>query len=174
MTGLDYDNDTIMSIACFVTDSNLDLLDENGFETIIHHSKEELDTMGDWCKKHHGDSGLTQACLDSTTTPSQAANDLLRYIRTYVPRGRIALLAGNSVHADKAFLIKQPYKPIIDHLHYRILDVSSIKEAAKRWAPAEDLRKMPKKKNLHEARADILESIQEAKFYRETFFLGRG
>ena len=65
----------------------------------------------------------------------------------------------------------QPYKPIIDHLHYRIFDVSSIKEAARRWAPKETLKKIPRKQMLHEARADILESIEEAKFYREAFFL---
>lgn len=171
MTGLDYENDTIMSIACFVTDSDLNLLDEEGFEAVIHHSEEDLNKMGEWCTKHHGDSGLTQACINSTTTPEQAAAGLLEYIQTYVPKKRTALLAGNSVHADKAFLIKPPYKAVIDHLHYRILDVSSIKEAARRWAPVEALTKLPKKKMLHEARADILESIAEAKFYRETFFL---
>jgi oligoribonuclease len=173
MTGLDYDNDTIMSIACFVTDSDLNLLDEEGFEVVIHHSEEDLNKMGEWCTKHHGKSGLTQACINSTTTPEQAAAGLLEYIQKYVPKARTALLAGNSVHADKAFLIKPPYKAVIDHLHYRILDVSSIKEAARRWAPAEDMKKLPKKKMLHEARADILESIVEAKFYRETFFLKR-
>ncbi|KAF2747392.1 ribonuclease H-like protein [Sporormia fimetaria CBS 119925] len=169
MTGLDTDKDTIMSIACFVTDAALNLIDEEGFEAVIHHSKEELDQMGEWCTKHHGDSGLTQACLDSTTTAEQAAENLLSYIRKYVAEARTALLAGNSVHADKAFLVREPYRPVIDHLHYRILDVSSIKEAARRWAPVE-MKKLPKKKMLHEARADILESIEEARFYRQTFF----
>lgn len=171
MTGLDLDNDTIMSIACFVTDSDLNLLDDEGFEVVVHHSKEKLDKMGEWCTQHHGDSGLTKACLDATTTDSEASEHLLAYIKKYVPQSRHALLAGNSVHADKAFLCKPPYSAVIDHLHYRILDVSSIKEAARRWAPAEDLKKIPRKKMLHEARADILESIEEAKFYRETFFL---
>jgi oligoribonuclease len=170
MTGLDADHDTIMSVACFITDYHLNLLDDTGFEAVIHHSKEDLDRMGEWCTKHHGDSGLTQACIDSTTSPTEAAEGLLAYIKKYVPRARIALLAGNSVHADKAFLVKAPYKPIIDHLHYRILDVSAIKEAANRWAPAEVLKEAPRKKNLHEARADILESIEEARFYRKAFF----
>jgi oligoribonuclease len=174
MTGLDYEKDTIMSLACFITDSDLNLLDEEGFEAVIQHSKADLDKMGEWCTKHHGESGLTQACLTSTTSAPKAAEDLLRYIKQYAPKPRTALLAGNSVHADKAFLIKQPYKPVVDHLHYRILDVSSIKEAAKRWAPVQDLKKVPRKKMLHEARADILESITEAKFYRETFFLKGG
>jgi oligoribonuclease len=170
MTGLDPENDTIMSLACFVTDHNLNLLDEDGFEAIIHHSEAELDRMGEWCTKHHGDSGLTQACIDSLTTAAQAAEGLLRYIKQYVPKARTGLLAGNSVHADKSFLVKYPYNAVIDHLHYRILDVSSIKEAARRWAPTDVLKKIPRKKMLHEARADILESIAEARFYRDTFF----
>jgi oligoribonuclease len=170
MTGLDPENDTIMSLACFITDHGLNLLDDNGFEAVIHHRKEELDQMGEWCTQHHGDSGLTEACLNSTTTPDQAAEGLLQYIKTYVPKSRTALLAGNSVHADKSFLVKAPYDAVIEHLHYRILDVSSIKEAARRWAPLRVLRNIPQKKMLHEARQDILESIEEAKFYRNVFF----
>lgn len=173
MTGLDPESDTIMSIACFVTDGNLNHLDEHGFEAIIHHSKEELDRMGEWCTKHHGDSGLTKACMESITTAAEAAEGLLSYIKKYVPRRRAALLAGNSVHADKSFLVKQPYTAVIEHLHYRILDVSSIKEAAWRWAPREVLNKVPKKNMLHEARADILESIEEARFYRDAFFTNK-
>jgi oligoribonuclease len=171
MTGLDTDNDTIMSLAAFVTDADLNLLDDTGYEAVIHHDKEQLDRMGEWCTSHHGSSGLTQACIDSTTTAEEAAEGLLAYIKKYAPERRIALLAGNSVHADKSFLVKQPWKPITDHLNYRILDVSSIKEAARRWAPKETLKKIPRKQMLHEARADILESIAEAKYYREAFFL---
>lgn len=170
MTGLDPENDTIMSLACFVSDHDLNLLDHDGFEAIIHHSKEDLDRMGEWCTQHHGDSGLTHACLNSTTTVDEAADGLLQYIRKYVPKPRTALLAGNSVHADRSFLVKAPYNMVVEHLHYRILDVSSIKEAARRWAPANVLKQIPKKQMLHEARQDILESIQEAKFYREAFF----
>jgi oligoribonuclease len=171
MTGLDTENDTIMSLAAFVTDADLNLLDEQGYEAIIHHNNEQLDRMGEWCTKHHGQSGLTQQCLDSTTTAEEAAEGLLQYIKTYVPERRTGLLAGNSVHADKSFLVEQPYKVVTDHLHYRILDVSSIKEAARRWAPKDVLKRIPRKQMLHEARADILESIEEARFYRETFFL---
>lgn len=170
MTGLDPDRDTIMSVACFVTDHHLRLLDEEGYEVIIHHSKDDLDRMGEWCTQHHGDSGLTQACIESTTTASDAAGGLLRYVEKYVPRPRTGLLAGNSVHADRSFLVKQPYKPVLDYLHYRIFDVSSIKEAARRWAP-DMLQWAPKKEMLHEARADILESIAEARYYRDVFFL---
>lgn len=171
MTGLDAETDTIMSLAAFITDASLNLLDEQGYEAVIHHSKQDLDRMGEWCTKHHGQSGLTQACLDSTTTAEQAAKGLLEYIQKYVPEPRKALLAGNSVHADKMFLVKSPYKVVMDHLHYRILDVSTLKEAARRWASKDILKQIPRKRLLHEARADILESIQEAKFYREAFFL---
>ncbi|KAF2473439.1 ribonuclease H-like protein [Lindgomyces ingoldianus] len=171
MTGLDPENDSIMSIACFITDSDLNILDDIGFEVVIHHSEEQLGRMGEWCTKHHANSGLTIACTTSTTTPAEAASGLLQYIQKHVPKARTALLAGNSVHADKSFLVKQPYKPVIDYLHYRILDVSSIKEAARRWAPTEILNKAPRKKMLHEAREDILESIREARFYRKAFFV---
>lgn len=171
MTGLDPENDTIMSLACFVTDHNLNILDEAGYEAVIHHSKEDLDRMGEWCTKHHGQSGLTEACIVSTVTAEQAADGLLQYIKKHVPSTRTGLLAGSSVHADKSFLVKAPYSIITDYLHYRILDVSSIKEAARRWAPPATMRKVPKKKMLHEARADILESIEEARFYRQAFFV---
>ncbi|KAL6711127.1 Phosphatidylinositol 3,4,5-trisphosphate-dependent Rac exchanger 2 protein [Coniothyrium glycines] len=171
MTGLDTAYDTIMSLAAFVTDADLNLLDDQGYEAVIHHDKEQLDRMGEWCVRHHGQSGLTQACLDSSTTADQAAQGLLEYIKKYVPERRTGLLSGNSVHADQKFLNKPPYKIVTDHLHYRIMDVSTIKEAARRWAPKETLKRIPRKQMLHEARADILESIEEAKFYRETFFI---
>ena len=171
MTGLDADTDTIMSLAAFITDANLNLLDEQGYEAVIHHSKQDLDRMGEWCTQHHGQSGLTQACMDSNTSAKTAATGLLQYIQKHVPRPRTALLAGNSVHADKMFLVKPPYKTVLDHLHYRILDVSTIKEAARRWASEDVLKQVPRKQMLHEARSDILESIEEAKFYREAFFV---
>ena len=171
MTGLNTDDDTIMSLAAFITDADLNILDKAGYEAIIHHNKEQLDRMGEWCTRHHGQSGLTQACIDSTTTAEQAAEGLLSYIKKFVPERRTGLLAGNSVHADKSFLVKQPYKIVTDYLNYRILDVSTIKEAARRWAPKETLNRIPRKQMLHEARADILESIEEARYYREAFFL---
>lgn len=170
MTGLDLENDVIIEIACFITDHDLNLLDHEGYEAVVHQSKEIMDKMGEWCTRTHGESGLTAKVASSTTSPERAAQDLLAYIKQYVPQPRKALLAGNSVHADQAFLRKTPYDQVLEHLHYRILDVSAIKEAAKRWAPVELLQKAPKKKGLHEAKADILESIAEAKFYQETFF----
>lgn len=170
MTGLDVDKDEIISICCFITDGQLNLLDDQGWEAVIHMDKSRLDAMDEWCTKTHGVSGLTAASMASDTTAEEAAEGLLSYIESYVPRSRTGVLAGNSVHADKAFLRKPPFDRVNRHLHYRILDVSTIKEAAKRWAPPETLDQVPLKQGLHQAREDILESIAEAKFYRDIFF----
>ena len=170
MTGLDVERDTIMSISCFVTSAQLELLDNQGWDAIIHHDKSKLDQMNEWCINTHGKSGLTAATIASSTTPEAAADGLLEYIKHHVHEPKTALLAGNSVHCDKEFLKKPPYTKIIDYLGHRILDVSSIKEAARRWAPVETLEQAPKKKGLHQAREDILESIEEARFYRNVFF----
>lgn len=170
MTGLNPDKETIMSISCFVTDARLKLLDDKGWDSIIHHDKSTLDRMDEWCTQTHGASGLTAACMESTTTPEQAAERLLEYIKKYSPEPRRGLLAGNSVHCDRAFLSKPPYNKVTDYLSYRILDVSSIKEAVRRWSPDEVLLNVPCKKLLHQAREDILESIEEAKYYRDKCF----
>ena len=169
MTGLDPERDTILSFACFVTDHKLNLLDQSGVEGVVHHSGDNLAQMNDWCVKTHEESGLSQACINSTTSPEEAAASLFTYVQRHVPESRRALLAGNSVHADKSFLVKPPWKQVIDHLHYRILDVSTLKEAARRWAPDNVLRNAPKKAGKHEAKADILESIEEARYYMQFF-----
>lgn len=170
MTGLNRNHDTIMSISCFITDANLNLLDPDGFDVIIHHDNAVLDAMDEWCINTHGKSGLTQACSASDTMPDVAAASLLQYVKRIVPEARKGLLAGNSVHCDKEFLSKPPYNVVMEHLHYRILDVSSIKEAARRWSPKKVIEGVPRKRGLHQAREDILESIEEAKYYREMFF----
>lgn len=170
MTGLDPEKDSILSIACYITDAQLSLLDTHGWSAVIHHSASTLDRMDEWCTTTHARSGLTSACLSSTTTAQQAADGLLAYIQQHIPQPRSGLLAGNSVHCDKEFLRRGPYRPILSHLTYRILDVSAIKEAARRWAPEEVLTQVPRKKGLHQAREDILESIEEARFYRNVFF----
>jgi oligoribonuclease len=170
MTGLDYDNDEIIQIACYVTDYDLNLLDNEGYETVVHFSKERMDQMGEWCQVTHAASGLTAAVLDAKVTPEQAAEELLAYVKKYAPAPRKALLAGNTVHADQAFLRRAPYDRVIKHLHHRILDVSAIKEAGKRWAPEEVMKKSPPKAGSHEARQDILESIEEARYYQSVFF----
>jgi oligoribonuclease (3'-5' exoribonuclease) len=173
MTGLDPDTDVIIEIFCIITNGTLDVLDEHGWGAIIHQTKERMDLMDEWCTKTHNDSSLTAAVLASKTTPQQAADELLDYIKKYVPEPKRALLAGNSVHADKAFLRKEPYKKVMDHLHHRILDVSTIKEAAVRWSPPDVLMGVPKKRGLHQAKEDILESIEEAKYYKEAIFQTR-
>ena len=108
--------------------------------------------------------------LESKVTPEQASTSLLSYIRKYIPEPKRALLAGNTVHADKAFLRKEPYRKVHDHLHHRILDVSSLKEAAKRWSSLDVLLGVPEKKLEHKAKEDILESIEEARYYKEAIF----
>ncbi len=170
MTGLDVNANSILQISCFITDYQLNLLDVEGWGAIVHHDKAILDKMDEWCTRTHASTGLTSAAIASSTTAEEAAHDLLNYIEKYVPEPRTALLAGNSVHADKVFLSLPPYNKILEHLHYRILDVSTIKEAVRRWAPREIVEMIPEKKNLHEAREDILESIEEARFYQKTFF----
>jgi oligoribonuclease len=173
MTGLNPETDEILQICCFITDAQLNLLDPNGFEAVIHQPQSTLATMSPWCIETHGRSGLTAAVLASTTSATEAATDLLAYIKRHVPSTRTGLLAGNSVHADKAFLSKGPYAQVVEWLHYRILDVSTFKEAVARWGNEELLNKMPPKREVHLARDDILESIEEMKFYRNQLFGGK-
>ncbi|KAE8373158.1 ribonuclease H-like domain-containing protein [Aspergillus bertholletiae] len=170
MTGLDSEKDQIIQICCFITDANLQLLDPHGFETIVHAPKITMDNMSQWCIDTHGRTGLTAAVLSSTITPESAASELLAYIQRYVPQPRTALLAGNSVHADKAFLSRGHYAKVLEWLHYRILDVSTFKEAARRWGTDELLAAVPIKKEVHLAKDDILESIEEMRFYKEKLF----
>ncbi|OCT72341.1 hypothetical protein XELAEV_18035316mg [Xenopus laevis] len=166
MTGLDIEKDEIIEMACLITDSNLDILAE-GPNLIIKQPDELLDGMSDWCKEHHGKSGLTQAVRESRITLQQAEYEFLSFIRQHTPPG-VCPLAGNSVHADKKFLDK--YMPrFMRHLHYRIIDVSTVKELCRRWHPVE-YGLAPKKAASHRALDDIRESIKELQFYRESIF----
>ncbi|XP_071780961.1 small fragment nuclease [Centroberyx gerrardi] len=166
MTGLDIEKDQIIEMACIITDSELNILAE-GPNLIINQSDELLDGMSDWCKEHHGKSGLTQAVRDSKISLQQAEYEFLSFIRQYTPPGQCPL-AGNSVHADKKFLDK--YMPqFMYHLHYRIIDVSTIKELCRRWFP-EEYKMAPQKKASHRALDDITESIRELQFYRANVF----
>lgn len=173
MTGLEPDTDHILQICCFVTDAQLRLLEPDGFETIIHQPKSTLDAMSQWCIDTHGRSGLTDAVLSSSTTAEIAARDLLSYIKQHVPQPGTGLLAGNSIHADRAFLSKGPYAQVLEWLHYRILDVSTMKEAVRRWGSDDLLRNAPRKREVHLAKDDILESIEEMRYYRERLFQGK-
>ncbi|KAJ1932783.1 rna exonuclease [Linderina macrospora] len=167
MTGLDYDNDTIIEIACIITDGDLNTL-EQGDDIIIHQPKEVMDSMNKWCIQHHGESGLTQSVLESKVTMAEAEERILALVKRHCCTPRTALLAGNSVHADRAFLRRLMPK-LNEYLHYRIIDVSSIGELGKRWNPSACLKR-PKKKEAHRALDDILESIAELQYYRMNLF----
>ncbi|KAJ1794700.1 rna exonuclease [Coemansia sp. RSA 2399] len=171
MTGLDYDRDSIIEIACVITDGDLNIL-ETGQDIVIRQTKEVMDAMNDWCKDHHGASGLTQSVLRSTTTMAEAEASVLDLVKRHCTRPRTAVLAGNSVHADRAFLRRQ-MPELTAYLHYRIVDVSSVKELARRWNP-QVLEAAPAKKVAHRAFDDIIESIEELRYYRTSLFKPNG
>ncbi|RMZ85752.1 hypothetical protein DV737_g478, partial [Chaetothyriales sp. CBS 132003] len=166
MTGLDHTTDTILSLSCFITTAKLDLVEPQGYHCVIHHTQSQLSSMSAWCVQHHGASGLAQQCLASDTTADTAAAQLLAYIKAHVPRPKTALLAGNSIHADRMFLARPPWHPVLDYLHYRLFDVSACKEMVRRWCSDDVLHAVPSKEARHTAREDILESLEEAKFYK--------
>ncbi len=138
-----------------------------GPELIIKQEDHILDGMDDWCKKTHGESGLTESVKASTISLAEAENQMLNFVRSNLPKGQCPL-AGNSIHVDRIFLNKY-MKNFLDHLHYRIIDVSTIKELSKRWYPNETKTK-PYKKLAHRALDDIKESIEELKYYRANIF----
>ncbi|PVD19900.1 hypothetical protein C0Q70_20394 [Pomacea canaliculata] len=166
MTGLDITKDKIIEIACMVTNGNLETVAE-GPNIIIHQSEKVMSSMNEWCLKHHGESGLTQAVLESRVTEREAEKCILEFLQQHTEPGLVPL-AGNSVYMDRLFL--QVHMPqIANHLHYRTVDVSSVKELCRRWFP-EEFKKAPKKKETHRALEDIKESIQELQFYRQSIF----
>lgn len=169
MSGLNLETDCLLQVACYITDHNLNVIEPEGFEAVIHREKAVLDRMDEWCTTTHEKTGLTRRVLESTNNVSDIESQLLGYIKKHVPEPRKGLLAGNSVHADKNFLIKE-MPQIIEWLHYRILDVSTVKEGARRWCSDEVLKNVPKKAEAHEARQDILESIEEMKYWKRTLF----
>ncbi|KPP64068.1 oligoribonuclease, mitochondrial-like [Scleropages formosus] len=166
MTGLNIEKDQIIEMACIITDPDLNIVAE-GPNLIVNQSDELLDGMSEWCKEHHGKSGLTQAVRDSRISLQQAEYEFLSFVRQHTPPGHCPL-AGNSVHADKKFLDK--YMPqLMRHLHYRIIDVSTVKELCRRWFP-EEYKLAPQKKASHRALDDIRESIKELQFYKTNVF----
>ncbi|ORY97617.1 ribonuclease H-like domain-containing protein [Syncephalastrum racemosum] len=166
MTGLDIANDRLIEIAVLITDGDLRIAAE-GPELVIHQPREVMDNMNEWCKEHHGASGLTEAVINSKVSTADAQSQVLEFLKRHIPPG-VAPLAGNSVHADKRFLEKEMPK-IVDYLHYRIVDVSTIKELSRRWYP--DIAKGVQKKNCHRALDDIKESISELEYYRQHVFV---
>lgn len=164
MTGLDPEIDTILEIATIVTDKDLNVLAE-GPTIAIHHDKQALDNMDEWCRKQHGISGLSDRVLASEISLAGAEAETLAFIQKYTAK-RTVPLCGNSIHQDRRFLVR--YMPELEaHLHYRMIDVSAIKELANRWYP--DI-KPPSKEGTHLALDDVCESIAELRYYRETLF----
>ena len=162
MTGLEVRNDTIIEIATVVTDANLNVLAE-GPVMAIHVEQAKLDAMDEWCTTHHGNSGLTKRVQESDITLRQAELATIDFIRQYVPKGQ-SPMCGNSICQDRRFLIEE--MPELEaFFHYRNLDVSTLKELAKRWAPG--VYSSHQKKNVHLALDDIYESIDELKHYRQ-------
>lgn len=172
MTGLDVNRDYIIEICCLITDGDLNIVDENGYESVVYQPKAVLDAMDEWCLSHHGDSGLMAKVLaHPENVASKVQAELLAYVQKYIPRPRSGMLAGNSIHMDKFFMMKE-FPQVIDHLHYRLLDVSAIMEFGFRHnRPL--MRCCPKKVAAHTARADIEESINQLKWYREHYFKSR-
>ena len=165
MTGLEPEHDVILEIASIVTDSQLNILAE-GPVFAIHQSDAVLDNMSEWCIDTHGKSGLTKRCRESSIDLATASAETIKFIEQYVPKGQ-SPMCGNSIGQDRRFINKY-MSEFEDYFHYRNLDVSTVKELARRWKP-EVLDKVVKK-GVHLALDDIRESIAELKVYREHFF----
>ena len=167
MTGLDPEVDVILEIAVIVTDGSLDQIVE-GPDLVLQADEEALERMAPVVREMHGLSGLTDAVRQSELTIAEAEKAVLEFVTAQVSEPGLAPLAGNSVHTDRAFLRR--FMPDLEAwFHYRNVDVSTIKELARRWYP-EALENAPEKGGGHRALADIRESIEELKFYRETVF----
>ncbi len=166
MTGLDVERERILEIATIVTDGELNVIAE-GPELVIRQPAAVLDAMDEWNKKHHGESGLVDRVRASSIDTAQAEQLTLAFVAQHVP-ARSAPLAGNSIHQDRLFLARY-MKALETHLHYRNVDVSTLKELVRRWYPAAyDAR--PRKKGAHRALDDIRESIDELRYYRDAVF----
>ncbi len=168
MTGLRLESDKLIEIAALVTDSDLNILGE-GVDIVIHADDDALAAMPDVVKKMHAKSGLTEEVRKSTVTLAEAEKEVLAYIRKHVPVAGTAPLAGNSIATDRGF-ISRDMTALDTYLHYRMIDVSSIKELSRRWYPRIYFGQ-PEKGLAHRALADIKESIRELKYYRGTAFV---
>lgn len=168
MTGLNVYKDHIIEICCIITDGNLEIIDEQGYESTVYCSKEILDSMNEWCVNQHGKSGLTEKILANPgRTLEKVEEELLAYIKKYVTEKNKAVMAGNSIHMDR-FFMQREFPKVIDYLHYRLIDVSSVMEIGYRHNP-ELMKAFPKKAGNHTARSDILESINQLKWYRSNY-----
>jgi len=167
MTGLNPDTECLVEIAAVITDTELNVMDE-GIDLVIKPRAGTVEAMGDYVRKMHTDSGLINEFKDGLELEDAEAQ-VLEYIKKYIPSPKTSPLAGNTIGTDRLFISK--YMPALDaHLHYRNIDVSTIKELAKRWYPRAYFQ-APKKDGGHRALADILESIEELKYYRKSVFV---
>ncbi|WP_369602717.1 oligoribonuclease [Hahella sp. SMD15-11] len=164
MTGLNPETDRIIEIATIVTDKDLTILEE-GPVLAIHQPDTVLDAMDEWCTRTHGESGLTARVRASTLSEADAEAQTLAFLEKWVDQG-VSPICGNSICQDRRFLAR--YMPRLEaYFHYRNLDVSTLKELARRWRP--DILSGLTKKNTHLALDDIRESIEELRYYREHF-----
>jgi oligoribonuclease len=171
MTGLDVERDVIVEIACIVTDPACEPLDE-GVDVVVHQPPEVLAAMGDFVRGMHTKSGLLPLIEASAVDLATAEAQVLEYVKQHVGEPRSAPLCGNSIGMDRRFVAR--YMPQLDeHLHYRDIDVSSLKELCRRWYP-DEFRRRPEKSETHRALDDIRESIEELRYYRDTIFRPRG
>jgi oligoribonuclease len=167
MTGLDIERDALIEIACVVTDSELTQLD-GGIDLIIKPPADALDQMSDVVRDMHTKSGLL-IDLEGGVTLAEASDAVLAYVKHHVREARKAPLCGNSIATDRWFIARD--MPVLDNwLHYRMIDVSSVKELARRWYPRAYFAS-PDKHGGHRALADIIESVRELRYYRETVFV---
>lgn len=164
MSGLEPSTCRILEIATIVTDARLEIIAE-GPDLVVHQPDAVLEAMDEWCTRHHGDSGLTDQVRASTVSEAEAERQTLEFLARFTQAGA-SPLCGNSVHQDRRFIAG--YMPALDEfLHYRLVDVSTLKELQRRWYPE---LKAPPKRETHRALDDIRESIQELRFYRTALF----
>ncbi|MFQ3249308.1 MAG: oligoribonuclease [Glaciecola sp.] len=165
MTGLDPETCVVMEIATIVTDKELNILAQ-GPVIAVYQPDDVLDNMDEWCIKTHGVTGLTDRCRASEYDVDAATKETIKFLEKYVPKGK-SPLCGNTIGQDRRFLVK--YMPELEeYFHYRSIDVSTIKELTARWKP--EILTGFKKRGVHLALDDIIESIDEMKFYRENVF----
>jgi len=168
MTGLDPERDVVLEIAALVTDSELNPVGE-GVDIVIAQPPSALEGMADVVRDMHAKSGLTTAVLESSVSLGDAEEAVLAMVKEHVPQPRTVPLCGNSIATDRTFLVK--HMPALDAwLHYRMVDVSSVKELARRWYP-KAYHQAPQKAGGHRALADILESVEELRYYRSAIFV---
>src|SRR5512139_1089770 len=168
MTGLDPDRERIIEVATILTDGQLNEI-AIGPELVIHQADEILAAMDEWNKTHHGASGLVERVKTSTVTDAEAEEQTIAFINAHVSAKERTVLAGNSIHQDRRFIRR--YMPALEkRLHYRMVDVSTIKELGRRWFP-QQIAKVPQKKDTHRALDDIRESIDELRYYKKHLFI---